>query len=903
MSLTPGTRLGAYEITVRLGAGGMGEVYRARDTRLDRDVAIKVLPETFASDPERIARFQREAKTLALLNHPHIGAIYGLEESNGLKALVLELVEGPTLADRIAQGPISLDEALPIAKQIAEALETAHEHGIIHRDLKPANIKLKSDGTVKVLDFGLAKAVESSSVRPDLSASPTITSPAMTMGGVILGTAAYMSPEQARGKPADTRSDLWAFGCILYEMLTSKMAFEGEDVAEVLAHILTREPDWTRLPISTPIALRRLLRRALQKEKKNRLAHASDVRLELEDALKSPELEQKIDPPAGASRRPHLSTALITGMSSALVASVLVWFAAHSRPTVPTVMRLAVPLITPITVDSSMLEIALSPNGERIAYLGGPVQSQLYLRALNEDNPTAFDGTTGARSPFFSPDSEWIGYVQGQDLKKVSIHGGPPATICSKCAGGLRGASWSSQGTVVFSANGGDTGLLQVSAEGGATVELTKIDRANGEASHVWPELLPDGEAVIFTVFFRDATQAPQIALRDLRTGAQKTLIRGGRNARYLSAGLLVYGAGNDLYAARLDQSELVVTGSPRRVLDSIAVKGQIGPAVFSLSRGGSLLYLTGDAQTTSHTLLWVDRLGHEERIAAPPRAYVHARLSPDGERAALDVRDQENDIWIWDFSRNVLTRFTFDQGRDEAPAWTPDGRRLAFASSRFGGGKVDLFWQAADGTGTAEPIGTSASFASPYSFAPDGKMLVVREATSSSGSDLSVVPLGADRTRKPLLHTPFKEMNAEISPDGRWLAYDSDESQQSQVFVRPFPDVQMGRWQISTNGGSQPVWSRNGKELFYVDGLGRIVAVPIQPGIRLMTGSPSVIVEHPYAIVTGAIYRTYDVSPDGRRFLMISDRVATDGKPNVAQLNLVLNWSEELIRKFKETR
>ncbi len=706
MALAPGTRLGPYEVTAQIGVGGMGEVYQATDTKLKRQVAIEVLPESVAADVDRLARFQREAEVLASLNHPHIAQIHGLEDADGVKALVMELVEGPTLVDRIAQGAIPVDEALPIAKQIAEALEKAHEHGIIHRDLKPANVKVREDGTVKVLDFGLAKALEpAGAASPDVSHSPTLTSPALSQAGFIIGTAAYMSPEQAKGKPVDKRSDVWAFGVVLYEMLTGRRAFDREDVTETLADVMRVEPAWDKLPQGLSPSLVMFLKRCLHKDPRQRVHDIADVRLALEGAFET-QGPQAVDSLAVAQpvwRRalPSAATFVVVGLLVGVAAWSL-WPTAE----VPRVTRttIAQPDAQPLSPGSRSAVLALSPDGTRAVYrvlVEG--QPALVVRPLDALEATVlYKGN--AFDPFFSPDGAWVGFNSRADdtIKRVAVTGGPALTISDVGSVRMCGATWGEDDTIIFGTIA-SSGLWQVPAGGGTPEPLTTLDEAQDESNHEWPELLPDGEAVLFTI--RRAGEPPdaaRIAVRHLGTGEQRVLVSGGSYPMYVPTGHLVYGFAGTLRAVPFDRDQVAVTGNPVGVLEGVLTKALSGAADVAVAQDGSLVYVTAVAGgAVPRTLVWVDRQGREEAIPAPVRTYLYPRLSPDGTKVALDIRDQEYDIWIWDLTRTTLTRLTF----------------------------------------------------------------------------------------------------------GRWLAYQSDESGQEEIYVRPFPDVDAGRWPVSTGGGRQPLW------------------------------------------------------------------------------------------------
>jgi serine/threonine-protein kinase len=915
--LSPGARVGPYEIVSAIGAGGMGEVYRARDAKLGRDVAIKVLPDVFGGDPERVARFEREAQVVASLNHPNIAIIHGFQESDGVRALVLELVEGETLGEIIARSPVPLADALAISRQIADALEAAHDKGIVHRDLKPDNIKLTPEGKIKVLDFGLAKMLEPEPARhPSFAGtmSPTLSIHA-TYGGVILGTAAYMSPEQARGKPVDRRTDIWSFGCVLFEMLTGRQAFQaGETISDAVAHILTREPDWNALPPDTPSHIRTLLRRCLQKDPSKRLPHIGLVRLEIDDG---PAAADELAPAAASSAPQPASkkrVAIALGVLFAAVAAgvVATWALMRTAPAVPQQLRFSIiPSLTqPFTVNGFFRNVTIAPDGRHVVYVApsGAGTSLLMVRALDQLEAVPLRGVSGAASPFMSPDSRSIGFfaqLAGGDLKKVSITGGPALTLC-RYQGTPRGATWGTDDSIVFATNDLSTGLLRVPAAGGEPKVLTKPDPANGEQDHLFPSMLPGSRAVLFTIAPADGiTDNSQVAVLDLTTGQRKTLIRGGSHAQYVDPGYVVYAVSGSLRAVRFDPDRLAVSSEPVPVVDQVMTFGT-GAGLFDVSRSGTLVYVPGGATSgtgTPRSLVWVDRHGQEESIPAPIRTYVFPRLSPDGQRVAVDIRDQENDIWIFDLKRPTLTKLTFNPGPDSWPIWTPDGRRVVFGSTRGVGAQQNLFWQPADGTGTAERLTTSANIQQPHSFSPDGRSLVVYELVPSSFSDLTLLPIGSLSEKpptgkldtQPLVYTAAAENAGEISPDGHFVAYHSNESGQPQVYVRPFPEVNKGRWQISTEGGTRPAWGPDRRELFYMNPDGAMMAVPVQTTPTFSAGNPTKLFEGQW--FRGQSGRTYDVAKDGR-FLMIKDAV-TNEQGSAATMTVVVNWVEELKQKL----
>jgi eukaryotic-like serine/threonine-protein kinase len=902
LALTPGTRLGPYEVAAQIGVGGMGEVYRATDSNLKRSVAIKVLPASVSGDADRLARFQREAEVLAALNHPNIAAIYELERTPDFTALVMELVEGEDLSERIARGAIPIDEALPIVMQIAEALEAAHEQGIIHRDLKPANIKLRPDGTVKVLDFGLAKALEPMSApSPNITASPTITTPAMMTGiGVILGTAAYMSPEQAKGRPADKRADIWALGCVLYEMVTGRRAFSGEDVAETLAHILTKEPDWTALPASTPTPIRRLLRRCVEKDRKRRLADAADARLEMDEALASSGDAGSAGLPmqVAAWARP-LPWALVGALGAGLALAFVLW--APWRQTAPLrVTRATITFSGPtaLTLNGNGRDFALSPDGTHLVYVGNN-GTQLFVRALDALEPVAIAsvGGAGIRYPFVSSDGQWVGFynVNTFSLEKVAITGGAPTTI-AKVDGAVRGATWAADDSITFATLNGDTGLQRVSARGGSIDVLTRPDREHGEADHLWPEFLPGGRAVLFTITSQTGgLDTATVVVRDLRTGAQTILVRGGSDAHYVPSGHLVYIAAGALRAIPFDLNRLETHGSAVSMLPLLSTT-VAGAGDLAVANDGTLVYvdLPGGVTVNARTLVWVDRTGKEEAIGAPPRAYNQPRLSPDGTRVAVWSNDQTSDIWIWDLERKTLTPLTLDPGEDQHPLWTHDGQRIIFTSNR--GGVRNLWWQAADGNGEAERLTKNNEAGYPNGITPDGTAVVFHENMGTRGRDLLQLALDETRRVTPLLATTFDEREGVVSPDGRWLAYESNMAGSTEIFVRPFPNVSDGQLRVSTAGGTRAMWARSGKELFYIGGDGSLLQVSVEAkGATLNFRAPIKLFEQRY-FVGGNSGRTYDVSPDGQRFLMIKGP-GTETSTASPTLILVQHWDTELKR------
>ena len=896
-ALPSGLRLGPYDIVALLGAGAMGEVYRARDTKLNRDVALKVLPARFALDPDYRARFTREAHLLATLNHPHIGAIYGLEESSGSHALVLELVDGPTLADRIAVGPLSREEALTIASQIAEAVEAAHEKGIIHRDLKPANIKIAPDGVVKVLDFGLAR-VWDGAPHADLAASPRLT--ASGIGGqTLLGTPTYMSPEQARGQSLDRRTDIWSFGCVLYEMLTGGPPFAGDTISDTLAATLEHEPDYSRLAADTPAPIRRLLRRCLEKDRKRRLDSAAAVRLEIDDAVAAVEAEATAGKTT-ASRRTTVGVVALVG--SVAVATFVTWALlrpAPAAPVLPSRFFIVPPPGRPANVSGSARDIALSPDGRYVVYRSGgsnSAGSPLMVRAIDQLEGQPLAGVDGAYAPFFSADSQWIGFFENGELKKVPVGGGPAVTLAA-VTGGALGASWGEDNSIVYATDEAQTGLWRVSADGGEPARLTTPDAARHETQHAFPSVLPGGRGVLFTILGTGEAAASQVAFVDVTTGRRKTLV-GGSQAEYVAvprpaakpAGYLTFASAGAVRAVPFDAVRLEMLGAPVPVVEGLMTKPR-GAANYAVSRGGTLLYMTGAAdQTTPRSLVWVDRKGHEEPVGAPLRAYGTPRLSPDGTQVATEVYDKNTDIWIWDFARQTLRRLTFEPDGDGMSVWVPDGRGIIYDSGR----PPNLHRRAADGTGTVERLVTSASGQWPTAITSDGAYLAGFDLTDVIFVPLRRTPLG------PAAGMRFPGAFADFSPNGRYVAYQSNESGRGEIYVRPFPRVDSGRWQISTTGGTRPVWARSGRELFYLDASNAMTSVQVSTsGSTFSAGTPATVFDTKY--VQSNPSRHYDVSPDGQRFLMIKDGPANPGAMP-ASMVVVEHWFEELTRRVPAT-
>ena len=899
MALTIGSRVAHYDVTALIGEGGMGQVYQATDTKLNRQVALKILPEAFAGDPDRLARFQREAQVLASLNHPNIAQIHGIEEADDTRALVLELVEGPTLADRIAQGPIPVDEALPIAKQIAEALEAAHEAGVIHRDLKPANIKVRDDGTVKVLDFGLAKALESTP-EGDPSQSPTLTAAATQMG-VIMGTAAYMSPEQARGKSVDKRADIWSFGVVLYEMLTRQRAFQGEDVSMTLSSVLQREPDWSGLPQAVSPSLSVFLHRCLEKDPKQRVPDIAAMRLALEGAFESPvpaPLERAV---AAGTLQLWQRTLPAVGivLAAAAVAALAAW--SLTRPAPVQLARFTIPLADDQSFDRvDRPVVAISPDGTRVVYAAN---GALWLRSVDQLEAVAIAGTENARGPFFSPDNQSIGFWADGQLRRLAVNGGAPVTIAD--AAPIRstaesqvisleidGASWGADNMIVY---GHGTGIVRVSAAGGTAEVVLAIEEP--EAAH-GPQMLPGGDWVLYTLRSDGpgSWNTADVVAQSLTTGERRVLVS-GRDGRYVSTGHLVYARDNTIFAVPFDTSPPGVTGGPVSLVEGVLQAGTIGGAAhFSVTNNGALVYVPGgDGGPPEYSLAWVTLDGEETLMPAPRRTYGSISASPDGTRIAVDIGDaSQRDIWIWRLDQGPLTRLTFDEGLDQAPVWSPDSERVVFYSSRDGGG---LFWRAADGTGEVERLLEDADPWVPSAWTADGRLLFARPVASAFTSTLpmaiGVLTVEGDRTVEMIADGVLPALSA----DGQWLAYTSLESGDPQVYVRPFPNLDDGKWQVSTDVGFSPRWSPEGRHLYFLDPLSGIQVVEVETAPAFNHGDPTLTVaDTGFIDLAGLGDQLYDLALDGERFLVkVPAAGSSDGFTGMI---FVEHWFQELTER-----
>jgi serine/threonine protein kinase len=880
VSIEARTRLGPYEIRDQIGAGGMGEVYRATDTNLNRQVAIKVLPAEFAQDTERLVRFKREAKTLASLNHPNIAQIYGFEKSSGIHALVMELVEGPTLGDRIAEGPIPVDEALPLARQIAEALEAAHDQGIIHRDLKPANVKLRPDGTVKVLDFGLAKAMEPAAGSSDMSQSPTL-SMAATQSGIILGTAAYMSPEQARGKSVDKRADIWSFGVVLFEMLTGEHAFADEDVSMTLSKVLQQEPDFDRLSADVPARVQQALRVCLQKDPRQRGGDIAAIRLALEGVFDSPTQAAQVVQATSQSKLPWVA-AVVLGI---IVAGTAAW---NLKPDpTPSVNRFYHVLPEGQQFASTRPLVAVSPDGSRLVYVAN---QQLYLRAMDTLEASPIPGTNETpTAPFFSPDGQWIGYwslTDGQ-LKKIALSGGAPVTLTDAKSPFGR-PTWQDDGTIVWSQS---EGIMQVSANGGEPQILIPVELGNlGN-----PQMAPDGKSVLFDV---GTLVRGVVTVESLESGERKDLFP-GNSPSYVSTGHIVYGLDGVLFAVPFDLATLEVTGGPVSLVEGI----QDGPMQYALSDSGSLVYVPGGnaGADAPRTLGFVDRNGVVEPLDVRPAPYVQPSLSPDGTRIAVQTlsSDGTGTIWVHDLSGQTQIRLLTQEGNNVRPIWAPDGERVTYASNRDG--PRSIYWQTADGRGLPERLTTAdeGTVDAPQSWSRDGTTLsFVRVSGGNTGLAATgglprLWTLSPDSDAEPELIHDAPTGQSALSPDGQWIAYVSTTAGSGEIFVEPYPPTGLVH-QITQAGGLDPKWSSDGDELFFVRPDGELVVVDIATNGPFGFGAERPLPVGRFSRVP--TYGNYDVTPDSQRFLVVLplDEAGT-GEPARPQINVVTNWFEEL--------
>jgi eukaryotic-like serine/threonine-protein kinase len=874
MSLAAGDRIGPYEVLSPLGAGGMGEVYRARDTRLGRDVAIKLLPLVFATDPDRLARLAREARLLAALNHPHIATIHGLEEAGGVRALVMELVEGPTLAERLEQSSrsqvkagVPLADALRIAGQIAQGLEAAHEKGIVHRDLKPGNIKLRLDGSVKVLDFGLARAFQGDDATGDLSQLPTITT---ELHGGIVGTPAYMSPEQARGQTVDKRTDVWAFGCVLYEMLTGRTAFPGKTISDSIAAILEREPEWNALPADTPPSIRQLLRRCLEKDPNRRLHDVADARIEIDDVRSGAQSEGSAPPAASGSRLAWMAALFLI----ALVAAAGAW---ALRP-VPAAPEAWLEINTPPTRDDS---VSISPDGLKVVYVvTSPGQPQLWLRSLNSMTPRLLPGTERASLPFWSPDSRSIGFFADTSLKRTEIDGGSVRTLWTRSAVPI-GGTWNKDGIILFADNPGGP-ILRISSHGGEAVAATRVEMP--QRGHAFPKFLPDGRHFLFYV--TGAAEAHGVYLGELGGGDTKRLVDSDSPATYTASGHLLFVRDRKLLAQRFDPDSGELTGQVFPVDERRAARTSL-----SASAAGPIAYRTGSADSGQRQLLWVDRTGREiDKVLYADTAAQGPSLSRDGGRVGLFRFANGNmDLWSYETRRRTWDRLTFGPGDDIYPLWSADGGSIVFGGARQGS-PVGLYRRLLNAPPESEELLLSVpDGAFPMDWSADGRFVLFVSSSPKGRADLWALPLTGDRKPFEVVKTEFSEGLGQFSPDGQWIAYESDKTGRLEVYVRPFPGPGIDL-RVSTEGGAQARWNPNGTELFYVADDDRLMAVPIRFSSDRKTveaGAPSALFATTVGSTAVLKYRQqYVVSPDGQSFVMNSVVDEASASPIIVMLN-----------------
>ena len=902
-----GQRLGPYEITAKLGEGGMGEVYRATDTKLKREVAIKVLPAAFTEDKERLARFEREAQLLAQLHHPNIASIFGLEESGGRRALVMELVEGPTLAERLEAGAFSITESLSTALQIALALEEAHEKGIVHRDLKPQNIKASSEGKAKVLDFGLAKAMDAgagSLSAADLARSPTLMhSPTMTAVrgtelGVILGTAAYMAPEQAKGRAVDKRADIWAFGIVLFEMLTGRQLFGGETASETIAEVLKQEIDFTALPAALPAGVERLLRRCLERDPQRRLRDIGEARIALEQALAPGEGAGATAPPARPEAVAAWRRALPWTVAAVLAAAVVVLAIAIRSPTrtpppATTVLAMDFPAGLALLLDDRGLygqtgRIAISRDGRRVAFVAGANdEAMLYLRNLDSAGVVPIAGTTGASSPFFSPDGRWIGFFVPGKLRKVAVDGGKPIDLADASLD--RGGVWCPDGSIVFPPNV-TSGLVRLLPGGGPPVALTTLDAAQGERTHRWPAVLPGGKEVAFTVGrigqpgdYESAT----IDAVDLATGRRRPLFRGASMVRFTPDGYALLAREGQVLALPLAGASGASTEDAVQVLSGVSGIAASGVLYFDVADNGTLVYAESDPGANQLELAWLDRSGTLESLGLPPREYQGPRISPDGKRIAVTIGPsggRSGDVWIHDPASGALNKLSLE-GRSWTPVWSRDGRDITYATILPTG--EDQF-RSRPATGGAEPqtvIEFDQGLArQPVAWMPDGSLLAWEDAGTPNGGNVVYFPPGA-REPLPIARTPAIETQASASPDGRFVAYALDASGASEIYVQPFPPTG-AKWQVAT-GGTMPVWSRDGRQLYFLAGRS-LMAAPVTTIGGFSIGAPRKLLDMPPALVLLTDTTTnFDIAADGR-FLVVRQ---TSQENTSGHLVVALDW------------
>jgi eukaryotic-like serine/threonine-protein kinase len=890
MALLIGSQLGPYHIVAPLGVGGMGEVYRAHDSRLRREVAIKVVPEATAHDTVRMARFAREAQFLAALNHPNIGGIYGFEESSAMLALIMELVEGPTLGDRIAQGAVPVEDALPIMKQITEALEYAHERGIVHRDLKPANIKIKQDGTVKVLDFGLAKALSDEANPADISNSPTLTA-AATKAGLILGTAAYMSPEQARGKVVDRRADIWSFGAVAFEMLGGKMTFKGDTVSDTLAAVIRGEPEWSYLPANVPSEIQQLIRRCLNKDPRQRLQSIGEARIAIENVIEGRTAAMR---GSGISVAPSslvaplkdnraLKTLAGFALAALLVAAgFLLANLLHSgsaRENLP--IRFAILPPPGTSLNSVLRTVAISRDGTRIALSASSSDGpRLYLRDMNSASAVPIGGSEGAVNPAFSPDGRWLAFFAAGKLKKISLDGGSPVVIAEGISN-PKGLSWGPDHNIYY-APSSSSGILRVSDNGGTPQPVTKLQAGKGEFADFSPDVLPDGKTLLFTAFSGGNMDDGALVAQRIGSDERKVIVAKGADAHFFAPNHLLYMRAGNLMAVEFDAGKLETAGSPAVVVQDVLMQPATGFAQYDVSGNGTLIYVNGGKQAVENSLVLAEHDAKVQPLPVKANLYESPRFSPDGRLLALTVRLPDPDVWVYDIERGALRRITFAPGEDELPVWSPDGKRIAFASN----GRQQAFMVAVDGSGQEEPLMKNESHFHLQTWSPDGKLIAYERLGSSGQYEIWMLPLGGDRKPYPYLVSQFHVNQPAFSKDGNWLAYTSTESGRAEVYVQRFPGPGE-KIQVSTDGGNHPVWSHDGKQLVY-ENAGTLWATEVLVS-PFRVGKSRVLYQGD--IWNDAAGPNYTLAPGGHRIVVV-ERIKD---PEGGNVKVVVNWNQEL--------
>jgi eukaryotic-like serine/threonine-protein kinase len=893
MSLPAGTRLGPYEILGPLGAGGMGEVYRARDTRLDRDVAVKALPQMFAADPERLARFEREAKLLASLHHPNIAGIHGLEESGGQRYLILEFVDGETLESRLKRGALPMDEALQVGIEVAQALEAAHEAGVIHRDLKPGNVMLARSGAVKVLDFGLAKggASESGGSDTNLSASPTITHMA-TSAGVILGTAAYMSPEQARGRAVDRRTDIWAFGCLLFECIAGKQAFEGETVTDLIARILERDPDWSALPAGVPERVRELLARCLRKDKKDRLRDIGDARLELQEALTRGTRTERAETPAAALPRRRRLPMVMAILGTVVVTAGLMRLASPRRE----VGTLRVSVLGPegATLSGEVPDLVISPDGSTLAFVAQDTSGvqHLWLRPLSSATARMLPGTEGANLPFWSQDGKNLGFFADEKLKRIPVSGESPQLVCP--APNPRGGAWGPHDVIVFAPTA--TGpLLQVAVSGGETKPATTLDASLGESAHRFPTFLPDGDHFLYVALpGRESRLDTRVGTLNAKPGP--IVATGAGGAVFAKPGFLVFNREGTIVAQPFDDASRKPSGNPQPIRDLYDVSGSYSgsPAVSASATG---VLVQRDLPSIDERVEVIDRTGRPTGSlpGLPSGSFSDLRVSPDGSRVVLTYSKRGVSgtyIMMTDPARGIAARFSFDGQNDLSTVWTPDGRRVIYGSDRTGG--RNLYWKRGDGSGGEELLADVPNlFNDPNDVSPDGRTLLYRSLSGETGEDLWTVSLDGNHQASPLLHSRFNELDGVFSPDGRWIAYRSDESGRFEIYAQSFPALDQ-KTRVSVDGTLNSAnsrvsitrWRKDGREILFLAQDGQtIMSAAVTSLEPLVIATPKPLLRLPRGFLD------VEISPDAQKFYV----TMPNGTSGRSVINLVMNWAGEV--------